>query len=38
MVSQPMIYLNVVTVLLFYVIWFFFCKYQFLAFAFQIIM
>ena len=37
MVSQPMTYLNVVTVLLFYLIHFF-CKYQHLAFAFQIIM
>ena len=35
MVSQPMTYLNVVTVLLSHIV---FCKYQFLAFAFQIIM
>ena len=35
MVSQPMTYLYVVTVLLFYIV---FCKYRFLAFAFQIIL
>ena len=38
MVSQPMTYLNVVTVFFFILSCIVFCKYQLLAFPFQIIM